>query len=581
MSDLDALEAAFPTANPAPTVAATKSTAGVTGGYEGRLASLRSALDGRYGRCLDGEHDYPSDSEASLAVVDAMVARHFPDGEIWTALQASALYAARVARKGEAHARALYATEIEKARQQVTPFRDDPGEGRGAGRAVIRAVALPTHDGPQDRASPPAPPPPLTVPAGDGWVPRYLRYAASRTDAPLEAHELMAVVVLSALTGPAVRLLIATSRRGWNLCIWGMYIVNSTVGRKTTVIGLAKDILIEVLGPTSLIEWEGSPQGLIQRLQDRDGQASVFLRDEYSGLMAQMNRGSGHLAGLPQLFIRAFDGGVIENIRTKKRVHKDGPKEEDTDRVEQPYMPKATASTWDSLMERCTIDNVLDGFLARFAFVTGAAAPRPLPLLTAAMEAEFDELVAHARLFEQKTRAIKSVDIDETVREQAWDLEQRWLEQASRSSRPDAAGPSLKRLSETVLKVAALLAIDEAAIGEQPRVTPALFACAEEMGERWKVSTLKVVEALGATSFMRDTEAVLLTILSTPAGIQVRDVMRRHRRLRQREFEEILDTLAEREQIEVIELPGARGRGRRKRVAYAFGHAPQEDQPGV
>ena len=99
------------------------------------------------------------------------------------------------------------------------------------------------------------------------------------------------------------------------------------------------------------------------------------------------------------------------------------------------------------------------------------------------------------------------------------------------------------------------------------------------MAERWKVSTLEIIDALGATSFMRDTEAVLRTIAGSPNGIQVRDVLRRHRRLRQREFAEILDILAEREEITVVTVPGANGRGRSKRVAYRFGHAPEHEQP--
>lgn len=570
MSEIEALEQAFGVPEPVPRRVPEQpgGPPEVTASYDRRLASLRKAEQGRYARCLDGGHGYASDSEASMAVVDAMVARHFTDGEIWETLEGSSLLATRVERKGERHARELYATEIEKARQLVAPLPRDPGEPRRAVRVVLDAVP----------GEPPAPddpgPEPLSVPAGNDFVSRYVRHAASRTDAPLEAHQLMAVAALSAMAGPGPRLPLATAHNGWNLCIWGMYIVNSTVGRKTTVIGLAKDLVAEVLTGLAVIEWEGSPQGLIQRLQDRDGQGAAFVRDEYSGLLAQVNRAGGHLAGLPQLFIRIYDGLPIENIRTKKRVTKDGPKVEDTDRVERPYLAKLTASTWDSFMDRCTIDNVLDGFLARFVFITGAAEPRPMALLTAGMEAEWDSLVEHARAFHRKATALRTVGLSPEVLALAWDLEQRLLREAAESSHPEVAGPALKRLSETVLKAAALLAIDSAPEGGLASVTPQLFAAAEEMGERWKVCTLKVIEALGATSFMRQTEAVLKSVMAKPDGIHVRDLMRQHRRLRQREFEEILEILETREQIEVVEVVALRGR--RPRVAYAFGHAPQE-----
>ena len=102
-----------------------------------------------------------------------------------------------------------------------------------------------------------------------------------------------------------VRLPIATSPRGWSLVLWILYLVNSTAGRKSTVIDLAIDLVRDVLGEAALIFWEGSPQGLLQRLQARDGEATVFVRDEYASLMAAFNK-NGHLSGLPQVLIKAL-----------------------------------------------------------------------------------------------------------------------------------------------------------------------------------------------------------------------------------------------------------------------------------
>jgi putative DNA primase/helicase len=63
-----------------------------------------------------------------MAVVDAMVARHFTDGEIWQTLEGSALFRRRVEKKGDRHTRQLYATEVAKARSLVAPFERDPAE---------------------------------------------------------------------------------------------------------------------------------------------------------------------------------------------------------------------------------------------------------------------------------------------------------------------------------------------------------------------------------------------------------------------------------------------------------------------
>jgi hypothetical protein len=74
------------------------------------------------------QHGYQSDSEALMGVIDAMVVRHFTDTEIWQTLEDSAIYSARIDRKGETHARELVKTEVAKARADVIPFADDPGE---------------------------------------------------------------------------------------------------------------------------------------------------------------------------------------------------------------------------------------------------------------------------------------------------------------------------------------------------------------------------------------------------------------------------------------------------------------------
>jgi hypothetical protein len=269
--------------------------------------------------------------------------------------------------------------------------------------------------------------------------------------------------------------------------------------------------------------------------------------------MQQMNQG-GHMSGLEQTFIRAYDGGVIENIRTKKRTGKRDEDGEfivvrDTDRVEQPFLVKLCASTRTSLLTRCTVDNVLSGFLARFVFVTGAAHPKPLVRATPAMAQAHDALLTHARDFDAKAQRVETVPIDDAVLDMHWSVEQAWAERANTSSQPETVAPSLKRLGEAVLKVAALVSIDEWDGIGAPLVAPSHFSQAFRMAERWLEDTLSVLDGLGATAFMRDTEAILASVQRTP-GISRNELCRIHRRVRARDFEEALTTLVQREQIE-------------------------------
>src|SRR5215475_1517507 len=81
-----------------------------------------------------------------------------------------------------------------------------------------------------------------SVTSSKSSITQYVDYARKRTDAPPEAHELMAIGLLSALAGPKPRLPIATHIKDWPLCLWVLYVVNSTTGRKSTVINTIIDI---------------------------------------------------------------------------------------------------------------------------------------------------------------------------------------------------------------------------------------------------------------------------------------------------------------------------------------------------
>jgi hypothetical protein len=149
------------------------------------------------------------------------------------------------------------------------------------------------------------------------------------------------------------------------------------------------------------------------------------------------------------------------------------------------------------------------------------------------------------------------LEIDDATLEGHWELEQAYLKRSEDCSRPDAAGPALKRLADSVLKVAALLAIDESEFGEVPTVRPAYLFQASLMGARWIKSTLQLIDALGRTGFQQDCEAVLGTIRTRPNGIRVRDLYRRHRKLKKRDFEEILSALRSQDEIRTEESKDA------------------------
>jgi hypothetical protein len=548
---IDRLEGAFPEPQrPRPVAPASSGGGGIGADYERKLKRLGQRWL-TYLQTTGTVEEYASASEVDMAIVSALVKRNFTDAEIWKTLADSPRYQDRIKRKGQRHTDDLYTLEIQKARQVVVPFPPDP-EPRRAQRAASRPIPRST----QPPAAAQRERVPFTLLTEPGsFVSRYVAYATKRTDAPSEAHELVAIGALSALAGPIVRLPIATAVHGWRLVLWVCYIVNSTVGRKSTVVNLIQDIIEPVLGSSAFLQWEGSPQGFIQKLQERDSQTAVFIRDEYSGLMQQANRG-GHMAGLFQTLIRAYDGGTIENIRVRKK-NRDGEMEQDVDRANDPYLVTLSASTRDSFITRATIDNVLDGFLARFIFVTGAAEPRQLPVITAAIRAERDALIRHAREFVERAHQMAELAISQEVLDASWATEQAWLLEAQDTEYPDALAASYKRLSESVLKVAALLAIDR---GEVPQVQLRDYETALAIAEqRWKQPTRELVETLGQTEFARNCDRVLLSIRRQP-GIPLSHLYRLHRKLKKRDFDEVLAALEQQEMVERIDGEADSGR---------------------
>lgn len=536
----------------------------------------------------------PKDCDALAALGLTATTNHSGAGK-WRTEHTAALVAAAVPevvvlrdndRPGEAHA-ALVAGSCLAAGLRVRrvnlpgPLRDKHGEDvsdwLAAGHTVAELEALadaapilePEAVASEDEepAGPIAPPAPLRLPRG--FLAQYVAVAVRRTDAPPEAHALTAVGVLSALAGPRVRLPLAYRADGVRLALWTMNVVDSTGGRKTTVNEFGTDVVRQVLGEDAILPWKGSPEAFIQALAVRDGHAAVFARDEYSGLLAAMKRG-GYVAGLAQDFIRAYDGLPITMGRTAKMNRKTGQRVDDTDRVRDPYLVKLCAATRTAFVETATIEDVLDGLLARFVFASGTAEEQRPRAMTPAIKQAWADLVTLARAFHDRAEELVLLDVPEPVLDLSWDLEKRFKVAALAHPRPDAARPAMKRLAETALKVAALLAIDRGRAG----LDPDDFADAAALVECWQGTTLGLIADIGRSRFQARADKVLATIRTHPAGLMLSALYRAHRDLAQREFDEVLGALNTQRLVHHVETPS--NKPGRPPVVYFPGPARDE-----
>jgi putative DNA primase/helicase len=411
------------------------------------------------------------------------------------------------------------------------------------------------------------PPPPLAPspvpPAMERFVPpgfvrEYMEAARRRTDAPVESHVLTALTVLSALAGPQPRLPLAHSSRGTRLLIWSMNLVDSTGGRKSVVNDYGGEVIQAVLGEPAILPWKGSPESFIQLLAARDGQTCVLARDEYVGLLLGIKNG-GYLAGLAQDFIRMWDGNKIDMGRTKKLNRNTGQRVDDSDVVRNPYLVQMSAATRSRFITVATIDDVTDGFLARFTVSAASAEEERMKRTTPAIEAAWERVIVLAKSFAERSQEVLTVEYPDAILDMEWETEKRYKATARTHGRPDAAQPAMKRLAETVFKVAGLFALDARQEGAAC-ITPGQFEATLRLAEFWQTSALAMIEDIGRTQHQARCDAVVATVAAHAKGIARRDLFRKHRGLKGREFEEVISDLKQQGRLHEVKVQGEDGR---------------------
>jgi hypothetical protein len=234
------------------------------------------------------------------------------------------------------------------------------------------------------------------------------------------------------------------------------------------------------------------------------------------------------------------------------KMKKGGERADDTDRVHDPYLVKLCAATRTSFIEVASIDDVLDGLLARFVFTSGSAEERPMARMTPEVQEAWTAVLARARDFHSRGDAVLGIAIPDDVLQAEWDYEQRLKRLALAHPRPEAARPAMKRLAETVLKVAALLSL-ERALGEAT-VTLAHFEAAAELAAPWITTTLGLIADLGRTKFQARCDAVLGTVRTYGKDIPQRMLYRAHRGLTKREFDEVTTSLEEQGLVHRVQI---------------------------
>ena len=388
--------------------------------------------------------------------------------------------------------------------------------------------------------------------AQEGFVERYIEWASSLGDAATQYHQAGAFTILSALLSGRVTL--PTSYGPVVPNLWFMILGDTTLTRKTTAMDIATDLLMDV-DPDVILATDGSVEGLMQGLSTRPKRPSIFLRDEFSGLLEMITK-KDYYAGMAEVLTKLYDGKMQKRILRKEEIV-----------VRHPILLIFAGGIRNRVQGLLTHEHVSSGFIPRFIFVTAESDTsrlQPLGPPTAKVLGnrhhlldEMNQLVQHygqtrsVHVKELGQNAQLEARTDAQLTPDAWQrynlLEDSLLKSGLQSEKPELMTPLFDRLAKNTLKAAVLLAAARQVGKDGVTVEVADILHAIRYCKQWRTYAIEVVNGIGKTAMERDLERILNAIVKRP-GVP-KSVLMQSYHLTAHQANQTFDTLMQRGQI--------------------------------
>jgi hypothetical protein len=390
------------------------------------------------------------------------------------------------------------------------------------------------------------------------FVEEYIDWASSLGDAATQYHQGGAFIILSSLLAGNVRLPTAFGSIIPNL--WFMILADTTLTRKSTAMDIATDLLIEV-DSDIVMATDGSIEGLMQGLSTRPGRPSMFLRDEFSGLLEQITK-KDYYAGMAEVLTKLYDGKLQKRMLRKETIE-----------VRDPVLIVFAGGIRTRVQQLLKFDHISSGFIPRFLFLTAesdASRVRPLgpptDLDTSGREVLVDKMTElynfyHAEVIQTLGNGVKipaRKTCDAVLTQEAWDryndFERQMLDAGLKTERPELMTPLFDRLAKSTLKAAILLAAcqrmeDKVSIGLDDILLAIRYA------SQWREFAIDVVNGVGKSVAENQLDTVMENIKRSP-GVSRSRLMRNYH-LTAREADAVFSTLEQRGLVSITK----QGRG--------------------
>ena len=388
------------------------------------------------------------------------------------------------------------------------------------------------------------------------FIEEYIAWAKTLGDAAPQYHEAGGFIVLSTMLGGAVRLPTGFGMIKPNL--WFMILADTTLTRKSTAMDIAIE-LIETVDTESILATDGSIEGLMMGLSTRPGQPSIFLRDEFSGLLEALTK-KDYYAGMAETLTKLYDGKLQKRVLKREIIE-----------VKDPVFIMFAGGILKKVAGLLTDEHISSGFVPRFVFITAESdVDRVKPLgppterSTAGREVlteKLRELRAHystsaQTVIREGRIVIESPQICEaSLTEETWlrynQLEEEMMRTALRSEQPQLLTPTYDRLCKSALKAAILIAASEMRKPAEEGVTVEIgdLLSAISYLEGWRRHTNLIIKNVGKGHQERELENVYQAIVRKP-GITRGSLMQTYH-MTARTANVIFQTLEQRGQITV------------------------------
>jgi hypothetical protein len=388
--------------------------------------------------------------------------------------------------------------------------------------------------------------------AQDSWVERYIRWAGGLGDAAKQYHQAGAFIALSSVLAGSVQL--PTSFGSVVPNLWFMLLADTTLTRKTTAMDIAMDMLTEI-NDEFLLATDGSLEGMFTALSTRPRKPSIFLRDEFSGLLEQMTK-RDYMAGFPEMLTKLYDGKEQKRLLRKETVT-----------VKDPCLIIFAGGIRTKTQEILTHEQVSSGFLPRFIFITAESDVSKIQPLGPPTERNWGrrdeikgELADLAGYFDKYEQVIINDKVIGSPKKRLWNaeltpeawtrynkLEASMMSAGVNSEFPEIYTPLYDRLGKSILKASVLLAASRQKGAETVRVEATDIIHAIYYGEGWRGYAKEVIAKVGVSKDEKKMQTIL-TAIYRHNGMSRSSIMQSYH-LTGRDMTAIVDTLEQRNLI--------------------------------